>query len=234
MSNDLQHAYVLHTRHYRESSGLIDFITRDEGRITLLAKGYKAARKSSVRSSVQPFRKLSINWRGRGELKVLAAVEESGFPFMLQETALLSGFYLNELMSRLIPIQDPHPELFELYENTLLSLSVNKVLIEPLLRKFEIELLEMLGYGLEFSRAADGADIDEDAVYNYIAEQGPVRVLRKLGNGVYVKGTTLVSLANKEFNDPEVVRESKQLMRYILSLYLGNKPLKTRALFNYL
>jgi len=232
--SDLQDAYVLHTRNYRESSGLIDFLTRDSGRITLLAKGYKSARKSSVRSSVQAFRKLSISWRGRGELKVLASVEESGSSIKLQDTGLLSGLYLNELMSRLLPVQDPNPDLFDLYEKTLLSLTLNEVTIEPVLRQFEIQLLEMLGYGLEFSLSADGAKIDNNAIYNYIAEQGPVLVVNRSGNGTFVKGETLRSLANRQFDDPDVIRESKQLMRYILSFYLGKKPLKTRELFNYL
>ena len=234
MSNDLKDAYVLHTRHYRESSGLVDFITRDSGRITLLAKGYKSSRKSSVRSSVQPFKKLAINWRGRGELKVLAAIEESGLSIKLEDVSLLSGFYLNELISRLLPVQDPQPELFDLYERTLMLLNDCDVKIEPLLRKFELELLELMGYGLDFSQTADGTEINEAAIYHYIVEQGPVQVLKKSANGVFVKGSTLISLARKEFTDAEVVRESKQLMRYILSFYLGSKPLKTRELFNYL
>ncbi|NOY66082.1 MAG: DNA repair protein RecO [Gammaproteobacteria bacterium] len=231
MNPSLQSAYILHVRNYRETSGLVDFFTEDDGRINLLAKGYRANTKSR-KSFLQPFRKLSISWRGRGELKTLAVAEETGSPVRLENHALVSALYVNELMTRLLQPLDPHPELFEMYEMTIKMLGQTSNL-EPVLRFFERNILDVMGYGLQLMIDSEGNTIDENAQYCYIADMGPVKSMKPLQNGVMLQGKTLLSLNSSEIVDSAVLKECKALMRYILPHYTGEKPLKTRELFKH-
>jgi len=231
MNASLQSAYILHVRNYRETSGLIDFFTRDDGRINLLAKGYRSNTKSA-KSFLQPFRKLSINWRGKSELKTLATSEEISTPITLDHSALISGLYVNELITRLLQPLDPHPELFDIYERTILSLSHTECL-ESVLRMFERDILGVMGYGLQLSVASNGEDVAPETYYCYVADMGPIISLKPLQGGVMVKGNTLLSLSSSEISDTDVLKESKMLMRYILPFYIGEKPLKTRELFRH-
>jgi len=231
MITSLQSAYILHSRSYKESSGLLDLITEQDGRISLLAKGFKSGKKSK-KSFLQPFRKLSIAWVGRSELKTLTVAEEQGLPIVLEENALMSGLYVNELLARLIHPHDPHPEIFEIYENTIQALS-SPVNVECLLRYFEKNILEALGYGLQLTADVDGEVLDPGASYCYVLESGPYKSTRPIHGGVMVAGETLLRLESNQLEGIEPLKESKRLMRYILSPYLGSKPLKTRELFRY-
>ncbi|HEC30142.1 MAG TPA: DNA repair protein RecO [Gammaproteobacteria bacterium] len=231
MNESTQAAYILHVRSYRESSGLIDYLTHDAGRITLLAKGYKSNTKSR-KLFLQPFRKQTISWRGKGELKTLDFAEELGCPVLLEGWSLMSGFYINELMTRLLQPLDPHPELFELYEDTIISLSRFDNL-EAILRKFERNILEMMGYGLQLNTSDDGEEIDPEVEYDYLFETGPVRSKGEGYGNMMVSGKTLLSLYRGQFDDRQVLKESKALMRFIIARYIGDRPLKTRELFKY-
>ena len=231
MSSNLQSAYVLHVRSYRETSGLIDFITEQEGRMTLLAKGFKTGKKQS-KSFIQPFRKLTIAWSGRGELKTLVTAEEQGAPVALEDNALISGLYVNELMTRLLHPHDPHPEIFDIYEQTINALA-NTETLEQVLRQYEKNILESLGYGLLLDRDIDGNEIEPQASYCYLLESGPLKTDRRMHEGVVISGDTLLSLQADQLKTPQAFKESKQLMRYILSRYIGDKPLKTKELFRY-
>lgn len=231
MNSSLQSAYVLHVRNYRETSGLIDFITAQDGRITLLAKGFKSGKKQS-KSFLQPFRHLTIAWSGRGELKVLSVAEEMEAPVTLAATALISGFYVNELMTRLLHPLDPQPEIFELYEQTIKALANTKTL-EPVLRQYEKNMLKSLGYGLLLDTDVDGKAIEREKNYCYLLEAGPLKIDSLQHEGVVVSGETLLSLHSGQLERPQTLRESKQLMRYVLSRYIGKKPLKTKELFQY-
>ena len=231
MNPTLQSAYVLHVRSYRETSGLIDFITEQEGRMTLLAKGFKSGKKQS-KSFIQPFRKLTIAWSGRGELKTLVVAEEQDTPIALEEIALISGLYVNELMTRLLHPHDPHPEIFEIYEQTINALA-NTEAVEQVLRQYEKNILESLGYGLLLDRDVDGNEIEPQASYCYLLESGPLKTDRRMHEGVVISGDTLLSLQADQLKTPQAFKESKQLMRYILSRYIGDKPLKTKELFRY-
>ncbi len=231
MNDTLQSAYVLHVRSYRESSGLIDFITPDHGRLTLLAKGFKSGKKQR-KTFLQPFRKLSIAWVGRGELKTLSVAEEAEPPLVLEEQALMSALYVNELLTRLLHPHDPHAEIFELYENTLKALSDASVL-ELVLRNYEKNILEALGYGMMLDTDVDGVALDPQSMYCYLPESGPVRSDRPIGGGVLLSGETLLLMHSGKLSGERALKESKLLMRYILSRYIGEKPLKTRELFRY-
>jgi DNA repair protein RecO (recombination protein O) len=224
----LEPTAVLHHRPYRDTSVLLELFTREHGRVGAIARGVRTE-KSRWAGSLQAFRPLLVSWSGRGELVNVNAVEENGPALPLTGTALTCGFYVNELLMRLLQRNDPHTELFTVYWDATRQLGAGA---EPdvTLRVFEKQLLRELGYGLQLEHAADGgAQIDPGARYSYEIERGPV-AYNERSHGVSVLGSTLISLARDELRDDVARRESKRLMRAVLGHYLGDKPLHSREL----
>jgi len=145
----LQPAYVLHQRAYRDTSAIVELFTPEHGRIGVVARGIKRP-KSPWRGLLQPFQPLLVSWRGRGELKTLADVEAQGMALQLSSQPLVSGFYLNELLMRLVARFDAQLTLFGCYDASLRALAVvqDDVALERVLRYFERDLLAALGYAL--------------------------------------------------------------------------------------
>jgi DNA repair protein RecO (recombination protein O) len=225
-------AFLLHRKPWRDTSLLIEAFTPQHGRVGLVARGVRGKR-SAKQAILQPFQPLLLNWSGRGELFTLNTVEASAAPLMLQGLALVSGFYVNELLLRLLQRHDPHEELFQHYQEVLWQLHRGEQ-IEWSLRLFERALLDELGYGLLLDcRADSGESLDEQSVYHYLPEQGPMP--EGSGGGLILHGMSLLALASGVCPSGEegerVRREVKQLMRSTLARYLGSKPLASRALF---
>jgi DNA repair protein RecO (recombination protein O) len=222
-------AYVLHRRDYQNTSLLVELFTANEGRLPAIAKGAKSAR-SSKAILLQPFYPLRVSLSGRGEIKSLTEVEQDGQPFKLPGERIYCGFYLNELIVRLIERGDPYPSLYAYYCQYLEQLATTES-VDQILRQFELQLLSELGYGLLLDHTADtGELVKAELVYNYFIEEGPV--LAPPGDsGLKIHGSTLISLHNGEVMEKQSAKEAKQLMRYVLSNYLGSKPLKSRELF---
>lgn len=230
MRVELHPAYILHQRPYRESSVLLEVFSSVHGRVGLVARG---ARGKSTRwgGLLEAFRPLLLAWSGRGELGTLAAAEPDGSAARLGQRRLLSGFYLNELLLRLLHRYDPHPELFSAYREALRSLTGSGT-EEPVLRVFEKRLLESLGYALVLAHAADETQpIEADAEYYYQPQRGACRRAPAGQPALRVRGRTLQALAAERLTEPETLREAKQLMRFVLASHLGGRPLASRALF---
>lgn len=229
---DLQPAFVLHQRSYRESSLLLDAFGIDSGRVGLIAKGARRP-KSPLRAQLIPFRPLLLSWRGRGELGLVVGAEPDGPPLVIPPAAIVSGLYLNELLVRLLHRHDPHPELFLQYRRTLSALARQDCPVEQSLRIFEKRLLDAVGYGLMLDRTAGtGKPVEPSARYRYITDQGPVEAGGKeQDKGVRVKGSTLLALASERPMDPAALREAKHLMRSAINLHLEGRPLVSRTLY---
>lgn len=228
----LQPAYLLHQRAYRDTSLLLEVFAREHGRIGLVARGARAP-KSRMRGLLQPFQPVLLSWSGRGELGTLTAVEpliEPGEAVPhLAGTALYSGFYLNELLLRLLQRHDPHPELFAVYDAALRGLRHES---QRPLRLFEKHLLDALGYGLLLDHEADsGEPVSAEADYVYALESGPRRCAAADARGLMLSGRSLLSLAAEELADAQSLADSKRLLRAALDLYLGGRELKTREVF---
>lgn len=227
---ELEPAIVLHHRPYRETSLLVEIFGRDSGRLGLIAKGARRP-KSNLRGLLQPFRPLLLSWSGRGELGLLTAAEPHGYVRGLGGKALFSGFYMNELLMRLLHRFDPHIELFHHYQAAVEALAGGGC-SEAVLRVFEKQMLESIGYGLVLDRDIEsGEPIDGDGTYCYERERGPMLLADGDGDGVRVAGDTLLALAAEQLEGERVLDEAKQLMRVVLRGYLGEKPLATRSLF---
>lgn len=229
MHADLTRAYVLHARNYRETSVLLEVFARQHGRVGLVARGARAAR-SPLRGVLRPFLPLMLSWRGRGELGTLTGAEPDG-PVRLAGGAMLAGgFYLNELLIRLLARHDPHPGLFDVYDRTLMHLA-EPAAAEPALRLFEKRLLSELGYALALEREAGGEPVQAGRLYHYHLEEGPVEVERLSEGALGVHGETLLAMASEELGDARVLAEAKRLNRAALAQYLGGRPLRSRDLW---
>jgi DNA repair protein RecO (recombination protein O) len=222
---DNEVAFVLHSRPWRETSLIVDVLSRHHGRQGLVARGARR-QTSGLKARLIPFQPLALSWFGKGQLRTLHAAEWQGGGLMLRGHALMCGFYLNELLLRLLPEGDAHETLFDLYVHTLDALN-RLVEVEPVLRHFELDLLSELGYAQPLGRLADGADIDPRRRYGYRIGEG-VAPLSPDESGYL--GQTLLDLSQGDLSDPTTLAEGKLLMRGLLAHYLGDKPLATRQL----
>lgn len=229
---DNQAVYVLHTFPYKETSLVVELFTHGFGRMATTAKGARRPR-SAMRGMLQAFQPLLATWSGKLELKTLHGLEWGGGLLLLKGEALMCGFYLNELLLRLLPREDPHEALFEYYGATLRTLASGQDLATTL-RRFELKLLQELGYAIPLEMDENNAPIAPAQVYRYEVGYGAVRTthaaLNRSRDGVQFLGNTLIDMARDDYSDPQTQQQSKQLMRYLLAYYLGDKPLHTRQL----
>ncbi|EGW22323.1 DNA repair protein recO [Methylobacter tundripaludum SV96] len=221
----LQPAFILRHRKYRETSLIIDVLTRDFGRISLLAKGVRKA-KSKTAGMLQPFIPLLVSYFGKAELKTLTDVEMIQ-PFSeIKGLALYCGFYINELVGYFLHKYDPHPEVFGHYGECLSCLSDGPN-VEAALRQFELNLMECAGYGLQLEYDDNESPIESLKKYEFNAGKGAVEVV----DGPF-SGKTLLALSSGELTDPQVLSEAKTLMRTVIDVYLQGRQLKSRAVIN--
>lgn len=224
---ELESAFVLHRRAYRDTSALVELLTAEHGRLGAVARGVRRGR-SRQAALLQPFQPLRVTWQARGELGTLTGVEAAGRPLTLTGTRMVSGFYANELMIRLLAREDPHEGLFARYSGLLAGLA-DGATPGPELRLFERDLLAATGYGLLLDRDTAGEPIAETGWYRYDLEHGPTPVAADSA-GLRLPGRALSELAAgrpSEAMDPWL----KRLMRSALRLYLGDRPLKSRELY---
>lgn len=223
-----QPAFLLHARPFQDNTLLAELFVAGHGRVGSVAKGLGQRRGGAGRRALlQPFQPLWVSWAGRGELKSLQLLEHRAAPLALRGHALFSGLYLNELLNRLLPREDPHPSLFADYESTLAALAEGEAL-EPILRCFELRLLEALGYGFSLTADAEGEAVVATAFYGFDGEAG----LRRLAGASphALRGEDLLDFAAGRFSEPSR-RALKRLCRLALRPHLGERPLKSRQLF---
>lgn len=231
MTAELQPAYILHTRPYRDTSMLVDFLTPEFGRITAVARGVRS-RKTSKRNLLNPFNRLLISFQGKTDLKLLTHFEAEGEHFTLLAKHLFSGFYLNELLVRLLPEFDAHPEIYSLYEQSLQLLKAQQDL-EPILRSFELQLLNELGYGIDFnSDAKSGESITASANYCLDPTQGFYFAYADVPYNFQFSGQHILAIGQHDFTSADVKQTAKRITRILLKPLLGNKPLTSRELFS--
>lgn len=223
-----QPGFVLHSYPYKETSLIVDMFTRDHGRIGVVAKGAKRPL-SKLRGVLQTFQPLSISFSGKSELRTLIDADWVGGMLPIEKTALLCGFYLNELLVKLLARDDPHPKLFDHYVATLNELAHNEP-AQIVLRKFERALLKETGVAADLTRdTGTRARVEAGELYVVDPERGP-RVARMGDTWPVVTGKTLIDMENEHYGDPQTQAQSKQLMRFLLAYHLGGAPLNTRQI----
>jgi DNA repair protein RecO (recombination protein O) len=227
MQINLVETYIIHTRPFRDSSAILDCLSREHGLVSLVARGVKKPR-SRWYGYIQPFILLQMAWMGKSELKTLTHVEAEVVYPRLNGSKIKIGLYINELLIRLCAHMDPHPQLFHIYDTTLKQIanSTSDINNECILRQYEYLLLEELGYGLDLQE-----EIVPELLYGFEPGIGIVEAKILRGEQVVVSGASILALKHQQFDTPNKLQEAKKLMRTILGYYLGNKPLQSRKLF---
>lgn len=235
---DAQSAFVLHSYPYRETSLVVEVFAREGGRVALVARGARRP-KSPLRGVLQAFQPLSLSWFGKAELRTLHRADWLGGVPLLDGEALICGFYLNELLLKLLARDDPHPALFDAYQVALQTLA-SVTDYEPILRHFEQRLLQEIGYALTLlNEAQSTVPIDTDAQYVYAIERGALKTasagaqektVELAARGIEVRGKTLLDMARDDYSDPLTLQQSKLLMRALIDHHLGDQMLHTRQL----
>lgn len=225
--------YILHSRKFGDTSLIVDLLSHDDVRDTFMCKGVYRPR-SRFCGVLQPFTELCVDYRQRQGMPLITeASAVSNLPFQ-NSKSMYCGFYLNELMTLLVKAKDAHEGIYSLYRATLKSLQMTME-IEPVLRRFEKELLALLGYELELSREAlGGPSLKTDMWYDYRLGHGPVvcsEVALPSTNGYRVSGDCLLALAANDYSGKQTLAEAKGLLRYILNHHLDGRPLRSRDLF---
>lgn len=226
-----QPGFVLHMYPYSESSLIIESFTRDHGRVPLLAKGAKRPR-SALRGVLMQFQRVGLSWTGKGDLRNLTGAEWLGGVPTLGHPALFCGFYLNELVLKLLQRDDPHERLFDCYESALMQLG-SGARGADVLRVFEKELLREIGYAIDLTiDAVSGEPVEPQGRYAYLPEQG----LRRLQDGEKAErelgGADALAIARDDFSDPQTANLAKQLMRTLIERQLNGRRIATRQIFS--
>jgi DNA repair protein RecO (recombination protein O) len=222
-------AFVLHACPYRETSSIVEVFTRGHGRVPLVARGARRPR-SQLRGVLMEFQPLELAWFGQGEMPTLAKAEWLGGQPLLSGRALLCGYYLNELLLRLLAREDSHPLLFDAYRRTLDVLACDPAPAQ--LRRFELALLREIGYGPTLDRDADsGEPIRAEGMYAYLPDRGPVARTEAARAALAMPGRSLLAMARDDYADPETLLHSKLLMRMLIGQQLGGQPLNSRRVF---
>jgi DNA repair protein RecO (recombination protein O) len=236
-------AFVLHRYDWSESSVILDLFTREQGRIAVAAKGAKRPF-SQLRSALLPFQRLHVSF-GREqpgaesrEVQTLRAAEWAGGHAMLTGAALFSGFYLNELLMKLLARHDPHAALFDAYAATVAALGrSDESGTQAALRAFELVLLREIGLlpdlGME---TASHRSVDPGRRYLVLADAGVVETESGSENEATLSGATLSALEMALAADlPSLQRvaagalsQLRPLLRAQLHYHLGTSQLRTR------
>lgn len=226
---ELQPAYLLHSRPYRETSLLLEILTERSERVGMVAQGARR-RKSPKVALLQLFQPLLISWQGRGDLGTLTSVEFLARSHRLTGNRLASGFYINELVVKLIERNDPHPCLYDIYRQTLGELEFSDG-YERGLRLFEKRLLDILGYGLNLEYdVGSGHPLHRDKYYFYQPDEGPKEVAAQISGELVIRGSTLIGLREGDLAGKEELDDAKRLLRSLIQNYLGDAQIRSREL----
>ncbi len=218
-----QAAFLLHRREYQNTSLIVEIFTRDHGRMSLLARGARARRDVS---HFQIANRLQLGWTGRSELKVLTSIESRSLE--VPETCMIAVFYLNELLMYLLPKQDAYADLFELYQLTLLQMDTDS--LEPLLRKFEYDMLTALGLMPDLGiDCLSGFPVESDVCYHLHPAEGLIKVDEP--GGQFYCGQHLQAMLAGDFSSAATLQTAKRVMRSIIDLNLQGRTLQSRTFY---
>ena len=225
----LEPAFVLHSRPYQNSSLIVELFTLRFGRMTVIARSARGPR-SRYQGKLQLFSPLLVSWSGRSDLKCLGEMECHGVAYQLEGKALLCGFYLNELLIRLLKHEDPYPEIYHCYQQLLHDFEKNDF-VEAELRYFEKNLLRELGYELSLNHdVITASHISPELTYRYDPDRGFIQAMMLDNDLTLFSGHFLRAFDQESLETLEDCRSAKRLMRLALVRHLGDKPLHTRLL----
>ncbi len=224
--------FILHTIPYRETSLLVDIFTLNHGRLRCVAKGFRKPNKKGIAKTLFPYSEHHFQWQGRGELKTLTQADPIQAPVFLKQESLFVGLYINELLYKLLHQNDPHQSLYEFYRQLMTQLPTSEIL-QPVLRRFEMLLLEELGYGLVLDAEAEtGQAVSSKHLYYYIPDQGLKLIQDQTADNLHAfSGADIMALCQGQLEQQSVLRAAKKLTRQVIDFYLDGKELNSRELY---
>jgi DNA repair protein RecO (recombination protein O) len=223
----LAQAYVLHAQPYRDTSRILEVFSREEGRVSMFARGVRGP-KAKLASLLQPFQPLLISFSSRGDAAQLMTAESAAAqrPVRLPPKALMCGFYLNELLLKLTTRHDPNTDLFDAYEAALLALTAGGAQ-EPALRSFELRLLQEVGYGLELTRTVSGSPVLAHEYYHFRPADGLFATTAEHSGAL--QGSSLLNLVAGPLQDGRELNDARRVLTAALEHCLEGRPIATRA-----
>ncbi|MBT4929018.1 MAG: DNA repair protein RecO [Cellvibrionales bacterium] len=224
--------FILHTIPYRETSLLVDIFTLNHGRLRCVAKGFRKPNKKGIAKTLFPYSEHHFQWQGRGELKTLTQADPIQAPVFLKQESLFVGLYINELLYKLLHQNDPHQSLYEFYRQLMTQQSTSEIQ-QPVLRRFEMLLLEELGYGLVLDAEAEtGQAVSAESLYYYIPDQGLKLIQDQTADNLHAfSGADIMALCQGQLEQQSVLRAAKKLTRQVIDFYLDGKELNSRELY---
>ncbi len=250
MSTPLQRCFLLHQRAYRETSVIVDLLCESEGRVSVVCKGVRGSgnKSASLRSVLQPFAMLAVQWSGKSSLKSLRSAEVLEQAPWLSQHQLYAALYLNELLMRLFQQGELHADLFQHYHSAIADLSrsdaADRSSTEIPLRRFEFTLLATLGFEVDlFYDSSSGEPVLADKSYHFHGEFGLSNIEnasldsdgqaipQSKKNSVPILGQHILALQQQDYSDDAVRRAAKKIIRLALAPHLGGRPLKSRELY---
>ena len=228
MRNEVLHGYLIHHRKYREKSHIVHLFTQEYGRVDGILR-------QTPPPQYQPIR---LQATGKSELKNFTKLEILNQPVFFHGDAFFAGFYLNEIVLRLCPLEEAMPQTFEQYQLTLLQLQQlashkqASLFLRQILRQFEHVLLQELGYAIDFSVDANQKEISPFQQYQFQLNDGflPVsQASRSTLDGALI--TSMQSYEDGQDFSHEQLQLLGKLYRQMISALLGDRPLKSRQLW---
>jgi DNA repair protein RecO (recombination protein O) len=223
----LARAYLLHALPYRDTSRILEVFTREQGRVSVFARGVRGP-KARLASLLQPFQPLLISFSSRGDAAQLMSAESAAGSLLcsLPPAALLSGFYLNELLLKLTTRHDPNPSVFDAYQRALQALAVGGPQ-EPALRSFELHLLQEVGYGVDLTRTVAGGQVTAQGYYHFRPADGLFATTAEHSGAL--PGSSLLNLAAGSLREPRELADARRVLSAALEHCLEGRPIVTRA-----
>jgi DNA repair protein RecO (recombination protein O) len=233
----LKQAYLIHARDFRESSLLIDFFTKEQGFIKAVARGVRSVNKSNKRGLLQPFAPLLINWYGNADIVTLTTIELFSAPLVFARHGLAVSFYINELLYYILNKFNgvAMPELWDSYhqllhyicDSNIDSENYNNLLMQMKLREFELDLLDYIGYGLQFEH------IKADLYYSYHYENGFFEINNITDNNkiFIMNGNIILDIKNRNWQNPDALLVANKLLKLVIKYHIGNKEFNSRKLY---
>jgi DNA repair protein RecO (recombination protein O) len=222
----LEPAWLLHHRPWSDTSRILELMTRGYGRVTLFAHGARRPN-SPLRSVLRPFAPLMVSWSGRQDGGTLTNAELAGVAPAPAPDVLMSCYYLNELLLKLLAHEDRHDAIYDAYATALAELAAGAEL--EALRRFERVLLDELGYGVDLARdAVSGRPVDPERYYHFLPGQGVLAVREEApGPGVHA-GCDLLSVARGEYGPPAAQRAARGIYGAVIAHCLEGRGLASR------
>lgn len=222
--------FVLKATPYKEYGQIVEVFTQKDGRFSIFVNGSRRPT-SPLKAILQPFNLICADIKTKNNYKTLSNVQLVQ-TICLKNLSLICANYINELIYYLLEENIPHPIIFKKYFIALQYLS-SQTLLEPILRQFELSILDDIGYGINFLFDSNGNRIVPKSYYLYDIESGFVHVSNNQVNSFNVFiGSDILTIGKSEFEQKHILKILKKICRMNINFRLGSRHIVSRELYS--